>query len=391
MKQIVILLLSLCLLGGSMFSAACADSTEGAVRLLCLNIGKADCMLLFSGEDVFLIDAGYTQNWPALETALKQYGVSRLRGVFLTHCHEDHEGGMLPLAHSKIAVDAWYASPLYNPTGSTHPLVRAAQLCGQEVTWLTSGQTVPAGGDASFTVLGPLKDDPENENNNSLVMRFTSSQGSILLCGDMKKEEADDLLEAGLIQPCDLLKVGHHGDSGAVSKPFVKKAQPKAAVILTATAEEPDTPAKSTLKRLDGAGCKTYVSQDFHDAVLFTLSGGNVAAEDVLWDGVPLRSEALEMSMAPADDTVTIRNVSGEAVTLSGYILFSSKGDEMLELPEITLQAGEDYTVGSLITRGAADLIWREPRIWAAKKRDTAILYDAYGRPVARADNGLEE
>ena len=56
MKQIVILLLSLCLLGGSMFSTACADSAEGTVRLLCLNIGKADCMLLFSGEDVFLDD-----------------------------------------------------------------------------------------------------------------------------------------------------------------------------------------------------------------------------------------------------------------------------------------------------------------------------------------------
>ena len=40
-----------------------------------------------------------------------------------------------------------------------------------------------------------------------------------------------------------------------------------AAVILTSTAEEPDTPAESTVRRLDKAGCAVYVSQEYHDAV----------------------------------------------------------------------------------------------------------------------------
>ena len=70
--------------------AVSSESRDDAAKLLCLNIGKADCMLLMYGNANYLIDTGYEQTWPALETALSQYGVTWLNGVFLTHCHEDH-------------------------------------------------------------------------------------------------------------------------------------------------------------------------------------------------------------------------------------------------------------------------------------------------------------
>ena len=108
------LILALTLITG-LFSA-CAISETGAageLRLICLNIGKADCMLLLYQNEAYLIDTGYEQNGPALEAMLRQYGVSRLNGVFLTHCHEDHLGGLMKLAKSDITVDAWYAARIY--------------------------------------------------------------------------------------------------------------------------------------------------------------------------------------------------------------------------------------------------------------------------------------
>ena len=369
-----------------------SESADTSAQLLCLNIGKADCMLLLYGGDAYLIDTGYEQTWPALETALSQFGITRLNGVFLTHCHEDHQGGLMPLAKSDIAVDAWYASRIfYDQKESKHPAKLAAAERGQEVTWLDAGAVIPVGSDASLTVLGPLSVNTDNENNNSLVMRFDSPQGSILLAGDMKEEEEYELLDAGVLTPCDLLKVGHHGDSKATSKDFLEAVRPKAAIILTSTAEEPDTPANSTVRQLDRIGCQVYVSQEFHDAALFTLSGGKVSVENVAWQGVPARMENVRLSIDTAQDTVTLSNTGSDAFSLSGFTIYSTKGNDLLALPDVTLPSGGQYVIGSGETTVNTNLTWRKKRVWNDSKFDMGILYDAFGRPIACADNGIAE
>ena len=272
-------------------ASAIAKVSRNEAKLLCLNIGKADCMLLLYGNTNWLIDTGYEVTYNALKTALDEYQIDHLDGVFLTHCHEDHDGGLMPLAQSNIPVNAWYASSVwFDVEEGEHPAVLAAKERGEEVTWLSAGDIIPVDADTSFTVLGPLDINEENENNNSLVLLFSSPAGSILLCGDMKKDEEKDLLNAGNIPSCSLLKVGHHGDNGTFSKHFLTAVRPETAVISTSTAQEPDTPAPSTLHKLKEIGCAAYVTQDFHDAVLFTLSNGNVTSvEDIIWENAPPR------------------------------------------------------------------------------------------------------
>ena len=88
---------------------------------------------------------------------------------------------------------------------------------------------------------------------------------------------------------------------------------------------------------------------------------------------------------------MTLTNTTGSAVSLDGYVLFSTKGDERLLLSGLTLEAGGSWTIGGRKTKGSADQIWDEKGIWAKKKKDVGILYDCWGRPVACADNGVEE
>ena len=392
MKRVCGMILALTILltgAGSAF----AENAGDEVKLLCLNIGKADCFLLFRGDTCWLIDAGYEQNYPALEAALKEYQVDHLDGVFLTHCHEDHEGGLMPLAKSDVPVGAWYAASLWHDVEEgKHPAVLAAKERGEKVTWLSAGDVIPAGSGATFTVLGPTEVNEENENNNSLVLLFDSPAGSILLCGDMKTAEEEDLLSSGKLSPCTLLKAGHHGDNGTLTNGFLKTVRPEAAVISTSTAEEADTPAESTLMKLQNAGCETFVTQDYHDAVLLTLSGGRVTGtEDIEWTGAPPRIEGITLEIDSEDDTVTLKNTTGNAVSLDGYVLFSTRGDERLLLSGLTLEAGGSWTIGGRKTKGFADQIWDEKGIWAKKKKDVGILYDCWGRPVACADNGAEE
>ena len=93
MRRLLAFLLVFCCLCLS----GCAEETGAAeVRLAALNVGKGDCLLLLLGADAYLIDSGYDYTSNLLMEALRQYGVSRLRGVFLSHCDKDHSGGHRP-------------------------------------------------------------------------------------------------------------------------------------------------------------------------------------------------------------------------------------------------------------------------------------------------------
>ncbi len=369
-----------------------AGRAQDGAALTCLNIGKADCMLLQYRGKNYLIDTGYEQTYAALETMLRAMNVSSLDGVFLTHTHKDHAGGLEKLAESAVPVAAWYASEIYyDVKPEKHPMYKAAKTRGQDVTWLRVGDTVPLDEESGFRVLGPVSVNEDNENNNSLVLQFYSLDGNMLLAGDMKEEEEGELLAAGAIPPCAVLKVGHHGDNKATTDALLRAVRPQCAVILTASFEEPDTPAPETLARLRSAGAQVYVSQDMQDALRVTLSGGQAAVEDVRFPGVPERQTGLTLTIDMQDDLLTLQNASGETVALSGCALYSSKGDDMLPLPDFTLAPGQTYRVGSRATDGAFDLKWDKKRVWHETKRDLAILYDAYGRPVAWTDNGKTE
>ncbi len=117
-----------------LFSAALADENEGT-RLLALNVGKADCLLLMSGGFTYLIDTGYEHTFNTLDEALRRFQVDHLDGVFLTHCDKDHAGGLSFLAQSNVTVSAWYASDCYYDLPVTgHPMTEAAALRNESVT-----------------------------------------------------------------------------------------------------------------------------------------------------------------------------------------------------------------------------------------------------------------
>jgi len=247
------------------------------------------------------------------------------------------------------------------------------------------------GPDGQLQVLGPLQVNQENENNNSLVLRFSSPHGSILLAGDMKEEEERELLLAGMLSPSDVLKVGHHGDNKATSQAFLRVVQPRVSIILTHSFEERDTPASSTLSRLRSAGSSVLLSQSAHDAFQITLKNGAITVDDISWGHVPAAPEGLILSLNTHEDLAFIENRGNSPINLSGFQLYSSKGEDSLFLPDFTLYPGEIYRIGTRATNAAYDLEWDKKRIWHESKRDMAILLDPFGRVLARTDNGQPE
>jgi len=89
-------------------------------------------------------------------------------------------------------------------------------------------------GGATIQVLAPEPDYvplDEPKNNDSLVMRVTFGQSSLMLTGDVERPIEQEMLYNNELRPTDVLKVAHHGSRTSSTEEFLGAVQPAFAVI----------------------------------------------------------------------------------------------------------------------------------------------------------------
>ena len=89
--RLLCLLLALCL----MLLPGCArgESEAETLSVTFFDAGKADAILVRTGEHALLIDTGLNKNGAALVDALRAAGVQSLDVLLITHFDKDHVGG----------------------------------------------------------------------------------------------------------------------------------------------------------------------------------------------------------------------------------------------------------------------------------------------------------
>ena len=390
MKRSLAVIAAMILLFALTGAAAAEQEASGSLvdpsvlTLYSINVGKGDSHLLFYGEYTYLIDTAKSWAFGRVSAALKELGVTHLNGIIVTHTDKDHAGGVPGLAVSDVQVDAWYASPYYNVKKKNHPVLNAAALRGQQAILLQPGDALPFG-DGRLTVLGPLEADDDTENNNSLVLRAEAADGSsILLTGDMEFAEEETLLNAGALQPADVLKMPDHAEDHSTSEALLAAVRPKLGIISTNSVEEPDTPSPRILKLMKQYGVETCLTQDAEAGVLIEVREGNPTVTLLKHAAWPAAAEGVTLSdKSVAQDMITLRNDGPEAVDISGWYLYSETGDELFVFPDgALLEPRRSVTVSSLSSPDGADYVWQDKQVWNPKKNDTAYLYDACGRLI---------
>lgn len=353
-----------------------------------VSAGKADAILICADGRACLVDAGYGRSRGKILFAMERMGIHRLEAVFVTHTDDDHTNGLDWLAKSDIEVGAWYASALYTGVKEgKHPAEQAAGMRGQEVVWLQAGDSVPLR-TAVLRVLAPSRLNNDKDDNNSLVMMFSTGQGSILLAGDMEFPEEEILLASGANLKCDVLKVGNHADDDTTSEALVRAAMPKVAVISTDTSEKPETPDPRILALLESAGAQTCVTQECTGGILVRLNGGEPGVERI--DLPAQTAQILISSLNADDDRITLENAGAQAADLSGWYLYSDRGRELYVLPDgTTLEPGATLTIGTNSTESPADLLWDDKKVIHRSKADRITLYDSNGLIVSYMNNGM--
>lgn len=379
-KKLILTLLVLC----AMLSSCAGAETE----LYAASVGKADAILLKVNGAACLIDAGYLRSRGKILYAMRQLGVSQLDAVILTHTDSDHADGLEWLAESDIPVGTWYASKYFTGVKEKkHPAIQAANARGQEVVWLSAGDTIALGG-AALNVLSPIQPADTKENDNSLVMMLESADGRILLAGDMELPEEEILLNSGADLSCDVLKVANHADDDTTSEAFARAASPKLAIVSTDSYEKPSTPDAAVLARLEAVGAQIAVTQETTGGLLVRLNNGSVSLDKV--ELPDARSDIAIESVVPGDDLIVIANRGSEKIDLSDWYLISSRGGEWYVFPKDTsLAPNGTLTIGTNSSDAPTDLIWNDKKVVHKSKTDVIALYDANGAIVSEMSNGL--
>lgn len=280
-KKILVLAAVLAVL---LLTAGCGETVQGKQEdlkgnmvLSFINIGKGDAFLIQVPDGgYYMWDTGKEGDYPMVERLLDIKKVERLDGIFLSHGHKDHAGG-LELIMEKYSVEKVYLSGKDYITYKKINPEQTASEYGAEVVKLQGDEVLSLGG-ATAQVWIPGNRDTENENNNSMVVRWSFKVTSFLMTGDMEKKEEKQFLQTFRDCRADVLKLGHHGEKDATSKALLEAVMPVYGIITGNEEENPDSVNKKIAKRLKKYGVKAYYSEGEQTAWDFIADGTSVKA-----------------------------------------------------------------------------------------------------------------
>ncbi len=255
---------------------------DGKLHVYFFDVGQGDAALIISptGRTV-LVDAGPAAAGTHLANRLPELLTDKLDLVVLTHPRPDHYSGLA------AAVGAVGARKLLEPQHPNTPadydaLLTSLGSTGVEIfspapSPATPNEplNLPLGGDAVLSVLWPrapteplLGGEPASELN-SIVLRLTYKETTVLLTGDAREQTESHLLSRQAPVRATLLKVGAHGAGSASSAAFLAAVHPRAAIISTDVAKTPD---KAVLERLESV--KARVFRTDRDGEVHAVSDG---------------------------------------------------------------------------------------------------------------------
>lgn len=269
--KLLMLALAALLLGGCAGNNGGADANANAadVWVLFINAQKGDAALICAAGNYYIIDTGRKENAAELAALLKEYGAQTLEGAFLTHCHDDHTGGLKTLAEELTIKKAYRAEFAEENKKGKVKLDKKFEKYGLESAVLCAGDKIELGGGAYLRVLAPLELNEDDDNDNSLVFMLCANGHNVLFTGDMQFAEERTLLEAGADIKADVIKVGNHGNPDATSEEFAQAVGASAAVISTNTLHDTDSANARVIAALGDA--QIFITQNDPVGIMLRL------------------------------------------------------------------------------------------------------------------------
>jgi competence protein ComEC len=205
---------------------------------------------------------------------LRQFGVSQLDYVVVTHPDQDHVGGMPTVLKNVPVVSAAFSGQV-SANQAYREFLTLVQQKKIAAVKARRGVTLDLGPQTKAEVLNPPDKLFDSDNNNSVVIKLTFGQASFLLEGDAEKEAIASMMDARLNLKATVLKVGHHGSVNATTKAFLQAVDPQYALISVGADNPYGHPHKETLDLLNQRKVATYRT-DQRGTITVTTDGTTV-------------------------------------------------------------------------------------------------------------------
>lgn len=241
-------------------------------ELHCLNVGCADATVIQTSTATFLVDTYKIDDYSHLLPSSK-----KLRGVFITHQHEDHYSGLNYLWDNGYSIDCLIYSPYERRRGDNSVTLdewnefsnlrdkfkeQGTKLYSphrqndfKTPFWETNG--------AKFFIIGPDNETATSAtrelHDGCLVVQAVLGKRKILFAGDASDSNLEYIEENTKNFCNDILHASHHASINGAHLPFIKKCNAEYTVISTQSGVHSNVPHSTALKRYnDNTKHKVY-------------------------------------------------------------------------------------------------------------------------------------
>ncbi len=169
----------------------------------------------------------------AAAPALWHWGVRTIDLLVVSHADADHVNG-IPALLDRFKVGHVVHSPVLGQAEAGRQLLEMLRKRGIPASPVKAGDRIEVGRGNALDVLWPmdwsLRLRPNDQNENSLVVRVEHAGRRVLLGGDIERLGATVLLHSGLDLRADLLIVPHHGCANPLSEQLARAVRPAYAI-----------------------------------------------------------------------------------------------------------------------------------------------------------------
>ena len=248
------------------------NNNNNLLTLIFLDVGQGESTLLMLPDGInILVDTGSPAAGPLLVDNIRSLGIDRIDHLIFTHPHDDHIGGIFNVLHA-IEVSNYYDNNFDNLSSTLFwDYVRLVRREPTRYHILRAGSTLDFG-DAHIEVLNPLIPPTGDINEDSIVMRVSYGEFSVLLAGDIRNIGEKRILESGADFQSNILKVGHHGDSNASTSNFLEQINPEVAIVSVGTDNKYSKPHDDAMLRINASGAK-LLRTDLHGHITVETDG----------------------------------------------------------------------------------------------------------------------
>ena len=186
-------------------------------------------------------------------------GLRRIDYLVATHSHQDHVGGLFSVIDNFRIGELLVGRPPQSDIEYLK-LTQAARRKGVAIGSIAAGDRFDLDG-VTVEVLWPSTTHPSpvvNGNNESIVLRLSIEEVSILMAADIEKEAEEAMVRASVPLHADVLKAPHHGSRTSSSQALLNVVRPVVAVVSVGEQSRFGHPHSEVLSRYLSSGVSLY-------------------------------------------------------------------------------------------------------------------------------------